>query len=239
MLVERFNDLDTISVTDVRNRLSGISKNFDDVNISLERPPRQSGGGEGGAGNSAEDDFQRMLGIGTASERIVIKGQDFELMQTIAQDINTLVSGLQSVEKSSVNLSPERPEAHLKFDQKRMSENHMTLQNVAIALNDFQPSFTSGSHFISGGEEYEITIRTQNQVTKTAKEMQDLREMPVTSTTGATHSLSDVGAVLYSSGESTITRTDQEKRIQITYNFIEEVLNSESLREASRMEIEQ
>src|SRR5688572_12575640 len=137
-LVEGFNDLDTISVTDVRNRLSGISKNFDDVNISLERPPRQSGGGEGGAGNSSEDDFQRMLGIGTSSERIVIKGQDFELMQTIAHDINTMVSGLQSVEKSSVNLSPERPEAHLKFDQKRMSENHMTLQNVAIALNDFQ-----------------------------------------------------------------------------------------------------
>lgn len=238
-LVEGFNDLDTISVADVRNRLSAISKNFDDVNISLERPPRQSGGGEGGAGNSAEDDFQRMLGIGTASERIVIKGQDFELMQTIANDINTMVSGLQSVAQSSVNLSPERPEAHLVFDQKRMSENHMTLENVAIALNDFQPSFTSGARFTSSGEEYEITIRTQNQVKTTAKEMRDLREMPVTSTTGAIHSLSDIGTVLYSSGESTITRTDQEKRIQITYNFIEEVLKSESLREASRLEVDQ
>jgi multidrug efflux pump subunit AcrB len=167
-LVEGFNDLDTIAVADIRNRLSGISKNFDDVNISLERPPSQNSG-EGGAGNSAQEDFQRMLGIGSASERIVIKGQDFELMQTIAQDINTMVSGLQSVSQSSVNVSPERPEAHLVFDQKRMSENHVTLQNVAIALNDFQPSFASGSSFISGGEEYEITIRTQNQVKNTAK----------------------------------------------------------------------
>jgi ABC-type multidrug transport system ATPase subunit len=180
-----------------------------------------------------------MLGIGTPSERIVIKGQDFELMQSIAHDINTMVKGLQSVSQSSVNLSPERPEAHLVFDQKRMSENHVTLQNVAIALNDFQPSFTSGSNFTSGGEEYEITIRTKNQVTNTAKEMRDLREMKVSSTTGSAHALSDIGNALYSSGESTITRTNQEKRIQITYSFIEEVLKSKSLQEASRLEIDQ
>src|SRR5690606_31798211 len=98
--------------------------------------------------------------IGTASERVIIKGQDFELMQTIARDINTMVSGLQSVKQSSVNLSAERPEAHLVFDQRRMSDNHISLQNVAVALNDFQPSFASGSRFVSGGEEYEITIRT-------------------------------------------------------------------------------
>ena len=238
-LVEGFNDLDTISVADVRNRLSGFSKDFDDVTISLEKPPSQNSGGEGGAGNSAQDDFMRMLGIGTASERIVIKGQDFELMQTIAQDINTMVSGLQSVQQSSVNLSPERPEAHLVFDQKRMSENNVTLQNVAVALNDFQPSFTSGSNFISNGEEYEITIRTQNQVTNRAKEMRDLREMKVTGTTGSAHALSDIGTALYSSGESTITRMNQEKRIQITYNFIEEVSKSKSLQEASRVEIDQ
>lgn len=238
-LVEGFNDLDTISVSEVRNQLSGLSKNFDDVTISLDRPPVKSSGGDGGAGSSAEDDFMRMLGIGTPTERIVIKGQDFELMQTIAHDINTMVSGLQSIEQSSMNLSPERPEAHVAFDQSRMSENHITLQNVMVALNDFQPSFSSGSNFVSGGEEYDITIRTQNQVTHVAKEMRDLREMPVTSTTGSTHALSDVGNVLYSSGESTITRSNQEKRIQVTYSFIDEVLGSESLLEASRIEIDQ
>ncbi len=239
MLIEGFSDLDTISVEDVRNQLSGLSKDFEDVTISLEKPPSRNSGDDSGAGSSAQDDFQRMLGIGTASERIVIKGQDFELMQTIAHDINSMVSGIQAVEQSSVNVSPERPEAHLVFDQTRMSENHVTLQNVAVALNDFQPAFTSGSKFISGGEEYEITIRTENQVKTTAKEMRDLREMRVSSTTGSEHSLSDFGNVLYSSGESTITRTNQEKRIQITYNFIEEVVKSKSLLDASRMEIDQ
>jgi ABC-type multidrug transport system ATPase subunit len=237
-LIEGFADLDTISVSDVRNQLNGITEDFEDLDIALDEPP-QTGGGQGGGGPSASDDFERILGIGSASERIIIKGQDFELMQTIANDINTFVNGLQSIERSSVNVSPERPEAHILFDQKRMSENGITQQNVAVGLNDFQPSFASGSNFVSGGEEFEITIRTQNQVRKAAKEMKDLRQMPITSTTGAIHSLEDIGSVIYSSGESTITRLNQEKRIEITYSFIDEVLNSESLLEASRVEIDQ
>ncbi|HEY0770373.1 MAG TPA: efflux RND transporter permease subunit, partial [Sphingobacteriaceae bacterium] len=239
-LVDNFKDIDTISVADVRNRLSGLGKQFEDMEISLEKAPSQNNSNNGGgAGSSAQEDFQRMLGIGTPSERIVIKGQNFELMQTVANDINSIVSGLQGIKNSSVNISPERPEAHMVFDQSRMSANQVTLQNVAIALNDFQPSFSSGSRFVSGGEEYEITIRTQDQVSRAPKEMRDLREMPVTSTTGSTHALSELGNVLYSTGESTITRSNQEKRIQITYSFIDEVLKSESLLEASRLEVDQ
>lgn len=237
-LVEHFADLDTITVSDIRNRLLGLDDDFEDLDISLDEPP-STGSGQGGGGPSPGDDFERMLGIGSATERVVIKGQDFELMQTIANDINTFVGGLQSIARSHVNISPERPEAHILFDQKRMAANNITQSNVAIALNDFQPSFASGSSFVSGGEEYEITIRTQNQETIEAKEMRDLREMPITSNTGATHSLSDVGNVIYASGKSTITRLNQEKRIEITYSFIDEVQNSESLLEASRIEIDQ
>jgi multidrug efflux pump subunit AcrB/ABC-type multidrug transport system ATPase subunit len=236
-LVEGFKELDTISVEEVRNKLNSISNDFADLEISMEQPP-QTGGSQGGGG-SASTDFQRMLGIGSAQERIIIKGQDFELMKTIANDINTFVSGLQSIERSVVNISADRPEAHILFDQQRMSANNITLQNVAIALNDFQPSFASGSNFVSGGEEFEITIRTGNQVTEAAKEMKDLRKMPITSTSGVSQSLADIGSVIYASGESTITRLNQEKRIEITYSFIDEILGSESLLEASRVEIDQ
>ncbi|XOV94959.1 MAG: efflux RND transporter permease subunit [Bacteroidota bacterium] len=237
-LVEGFKDLDTITVAEVRNRLNNINKDFADLDISMDQPP-QRGGGQSGAARSANADFERLLGIGSSQERILVRGQDFELMQTIANDINSFVSNLQSIQRSSVNVSPERPEAHIIFDQKRMSENSITQQNVATGLNNFQPSFASGTRFVSGDEEYEITIRTQNQTVERAKEMSDLRRMPVMSTTGATHELSDIGTVIYSAGESTITRVNQEKRIEISYSFIEEVLNSESLLEASRLEIDQ
>ncbi len=236
-LVEGFNKLDSISLADVRGILDNIADDNDDLEIALDQQQAAARGPRRGPSNS--DTFERLLGIGGNSERIIIKGQDFALMQTIANDLNTFVGGLQSISESYVNVSPERPEAHILFDQMTMSEFGITQENVAAGLNDFQPSFESGSRFVSGNEEFEITIRTHNQINEGAKEMKDLRAMPVVNAAGATYELEDFGSVIYSSGESGIQRLNQEKQIEITYNFIDEVVDSESLLEASRVEIDQ
>lgn len=236
-LIEDFKEQDSVSISDIKGMLSGISDDYKDLDISMDRPP--STGETQASGPSATDSFERMLGLGSAAERIVIKGQDFDLMQTIANDINTFVNGLQSIDRSTVNLSPERPEAHMTFDQMAMSEFGITQENVMNALNDFQPSFQSGSNFISGNEEYEITIKTSNQVVQRNKEMKDLREMQVVNTSGAIYELNDFGSAVYSSGKSGINRLNQEKQIEITYSYIDDVTKSESLLEASQLEIDQ
>ncbi len=237
-LVENFKKQDSLSVGDVRGMLNNIAEEYEEMEITLDQ---QQAGSQGGQerGPSAADDFEKLLGIGTPEEQVIIKGQDFELMKAIANDINTYISGLQSIERSYVNVSPERPEAHISFDQLTMSEFGITQENVIASLNDFQPSFNSGTTFHSGEEKYEITIRTQNQIEQRAKDMADLRVMPVVNTMGATHELADFAQVIYSSGESGIRRLNQEKQIEITYRFIDEVIASESLLEASRVEIDQ
>lgn len=235
-LVEGFDELDSISVSDVKGMLNNISNNYDDLEISMDQQASSRGEARG---PSNSDTFQKMLGLGSATEQIILKGQDFALMQTIANDINTFVGGLQSIKESYVNVSPERPEAHIIFDQLRMSEYGVTQENVMSGLNDFQPSFSSGSTFSSGNEEFEITIKTNNVVNQQAKEMKDLRALPVVSTAGATHDLEEFSSVIYSSGERSIMRLNQEKQIEITYSFIEDVVGSESLLEASRIEIDQ
>ncbi len=236
-LVEGFSDLDTIAIVDVKNMLNNIADDNKDIEITLDQQEANSDGQA--RGPNPGDTFERMLGIGSNSERILIKGQDFDLMQTIARDINTFVNNLQSIDRSFVNVSPQRPEAHIIFDQMTMSEYGITQENVMAGLNDFQPSFASNSTFISGDEEFEITIRTNNLQQQRAKDMRDLRSMDVVNNAGATHELSEFSSVIYSTGESSITRQNQEKQIEITYSFIEEVENSESLLEASRIEIDQ
>ncbi len=236
-LVENFNELDTISLADVRGILNNIARDNDDLDIALDQEQAAARGQRRGPSNS--NTFERLLGIGGNSERILIKGQDFQLMQTIANDLNTFIGGLQSISRSYVNLSPERPEAHILFDQMTMSEFGITQQNVMNSLNDFQPSFQSGSRFVSGNEEFEITIRTNNQINERAKEMKDLRALPVVNNSGATSELEDFSTVIYSSGESGIQRLNQEKQIELTYEFIDEVTASEALLEASRIEIDQ
>lgn len=237
-LIEEFDQLDSISVADVRGMLNNLSNNYDDLEITMDQRQQASSRGQA-RGPSTGDTFEKMLGLGTPTEQIILKGQDFEMMEAIANDLNTFINGLQSIKSCYVNVSPERPEAHIIFDQLRMSEYGVTQENVMAGLNDFQPSFASGSTFFSGDEEFEITIRTNNQVNQQAKEMKDLRELPVVNAAGATTELSDFGNVIYSSGESSITRVNQEKRIEITYQFIDDVEGSESLLEASRIEIDQ
>ena len=235
-LVEEFSDLDTISIFDMKVRLSAISREYDDLEISLDKQPASSSQSRR---PSSSMDFERLLGLGSEQERILISGQDFELMETFAHDINIFVSNLQSIENSSINVSPSRPEAHLIFNQVRMSDLGITQNDVAAGLNDFQSSFTSGSRFVSGDEEYEITIRTENKETPRTKGFKELTVMPVVNAEGATHELSDFSAVIYANGDSEIIRVNQEKQIEITYSFIEEVLASEDLLEASRIEIDQ
>lgn len=237
-LVDGFSELDSISVSDVKGMLNNISEDYDDLEITTDQQQQASNRGQA-RGPSNSNTFERMLGLGSASERVVLKGQDFELMKTIANDLNSFISGLQSIKQSYVDVSPERPEAHIIFDQLRMSEYGVTQENVMAGLNDFQPSFASGSTFFSGNEEFEITIKTNNQEIQQAKEMKDLRELPVENTAGATHELEAFSSVIYSSGESSILRLNQEKQIEITYSFIEDVMSSESLLEGSRVEIDQ
>ncbi len=237
-LVEGFDQLDTISVAEVKSMLSNISDDYEDLEITMDQLQQASSRGQA-RGPSNSNTFEKMLGLGTQTEQIILKGQDFELMQTIANDLNSFISGLQSIELSYVNVSPERPEAHIIFDQLRMSEYGVTQENVMVGLNDFQPSFSSASSFFSGNEEFEITIKTNNQETQRAKEMKDLRALPVENAGGATHEMEDFSSVIYSSGESSIMRLNQEKQIEITYQFIEDVIGSESLLEASRIEIDQ
>ena len=236
-LVDDFDQIDSISLVDVKGLLNNIAKSHDNLEITMDQP--QARGNGQSSGQSASASFEKLLGLGSESEQVIIKGQDFALMQAIASDINTFIGDLQSIRRSSVNVSPKRPEAHIIFDQLRMNEYGITQKNVMTGLNDFQPSFESGSRLLSGNEEFEITIRTQNQATQRAKGIKDLRAMPVVNNEGATHELTDFGSVIYSTGESRIMRLNQEKQIEITYSFIDEVVNSESLLEASRLEIDQ
>lgn len=236
-LIDEFDQQDSVSISDVKGMLNNLANSYDDLEITMDKQQANNRGEARGPSN--DDTFQKMLGLGSQSESIIVKGQDFDLMQKIANDLNSHISGLQSVKQSYINVSPERPEAHIIFDQLRMSEYGVTQQDVIAGLNDFQPSFESGSTFFNGDEEFQITIRTNNQINQSAKEMKDLRELPVTNAEGATQELADFGNAIYSSGEMSITRINQEKQIEVTFSFIDDVVGSESLLEASRSEIDQ
>ena len=60
-----------------------------------------------------------MMGIGGQSERVVIKGQDFDQMRNVADDIEYYLDNLTTIQSVRLNVNENRPEVHLLFDTQR------------------------------------------------------------------------------------------------------------------------
>jgi len=222
---------------DVEKRLANISQ----ADISLTESSSSSGFG-GGMSRSGTQNFSRFLGIGTNQESIVIKGEDFDIMKGVAEDLEYYIEDLESIRSVNVSVSSNQPEIHLLFNQLLLTNYGISLGNIASELGTFSREFTSGATFKQGTEEYEIVVKEKlvgEEEEDTDKSAEDLKQLQISSSQGATYALQDIAELVYADGLSRITRVNQEKQIELTYRFVDEAEESKDLLEAYRMEIDQ
>ena len=202
--------------------------------ISLQQPTSGSRF-RGGGGRAPAMNLERLLGIGQASERIVVKGRDFAAMTRLAEEINSYLGEFDSIRRSSVSAAPDRPEVHLYLDRMLMNDYGVTTQQIASELSSFRSEFTSSLTFKQGSEEYEITIRGDSLVDKT---LTDLQQLQIPSSSGELVGLNDLSRIVLSQGMASIERVNQEKQVEVNYSFLSEITESKDLLEASRAEID-
>ena len=214
-----------------------VQKKFDRfraADVSLEQP-QSSSRFRGGSGRNPGANLERMLGIGSQSEKIVIKGRDFAQMRSFAEDIQSYLEDLSTMRRVNINVSDRRPEIHLYFNKQVLSDFGISLNTIASELLTFQNEFTSNIKFKQGTDEYDIVIKGDTEEDKT---IDDLRQLPVPDDNGGTHDLADVSRIVYSQGLSGINRVNQEKQIEVNYRFLSEVNDSKELLESARMEVD-
>ena len=73
-LVEDYEKVDGRTFAEIKNAVYESVKDIRPAEISLEESSSGSSGGFGGGGGNMMANFQRLLGIGSESERIVLKG---------------------------------------------------------------------------------------------------------------------------------------------------------------------
>ena len=183
-----------------------------------------------------------MLGIGSKKESIIIKGQNFEQMKNLANDIKTYVNNLSTINNSNINVQENKPEVHLLFDMDYMGRNNLTLYNLSSSLATFGQEYRSGATFKQGTDSYDIMIKYADEpgIPKEKKEktIDDLKHLEVSGTNGAVMEMEELSRIVFSSGMGNIHRENQEKRITVSYDFKEEIKNDKDLLEGARMEIE-
>ncbi len=199
-----------------------------------------SGGGGGMGGVNPGESFTRMLGIGTQSESILIKGQDFDKMRNVADDLEFFIDELESIRSVRINLQDNTPEIQLHFDTELMSRNEISLGNVSQELSSFQEEYSSGVKFKQGTEEYDIIIkydRTEEEEDE-VKTIDDLKELQISGNSGNIMEMDEIANIVFASGLGSIHRENQEKSITVTYRFNDEVNDSKTILESAREEID-
>ncbi|WP_455638173.1 efflux RND transporter permease subunit [Parabacteroides sp.] len=226
---------------DVQSKLSNIQG----VEISVNESMGNGGGGGGSAAMSGLGSFMRLLGIGENQERIVIKGSDFDVMQLVAEDMRYQLDEQEFIRSSNVSYNRPQPEIRLDFDPILLTSYDITRTNISSGLAALNAEYSSGTSFKIGEDTYDIIIRNdipdeegEEETKKKDKTVDDLRTVQIQNASGGLHSLQDLASINYGRGRSRITRVNQDKQIELFYNFTKDIESSKDLLEGYRTDID-
>ena len=230
---------------DVKRRVENITGAVIDINDASETTASSGGGGggtrqsSGGTGN-----MMKLLGVGSNQEKILIKGQDFDVMKNVAGDLQYFLESLESISRVRVSYSDNRPEVHLRFHPLTMNEYDISLANVSGELNSFSKEINTNIKFKQGTDEYDILIKEMPKLGSTLEQQKkprtiyDLRTLPVPDAKGGLHELQNISEIVYSTGYANISRVNREKQIEVTYSFVSAAQDSKELLASYRQEVD-
>jgi ABC-type multidrug transport system ATPase subunit len=184
----------------------------------------------------------RMLGIGDNRERMVIRGSDFDRMRLVAEDFRYYLEKQSFIRSASVSYSERQPELLLDFDPLLLSSYDITLSDISSGLMSLNDDLPSGTAFKVGGETYDIIIRnglpSAEEEQKKDKTADDLRAVQIRNSSGGRYPLHTLAAMRHSRGRSQILRVNQDRQIEVFYNFSRDAEDSQSLLEGYRADID-
>jgi multidrug efflux pump subunit AcrB/ABC-type multidrug transport system ATPase subunit len=238
VLQENYQKIGKRSISEIKSDVQSKMPNVEGAEISVSDA---TGGQNRGGDMGGMIAFMSLLGIGDNQERVIIKGSDYDMMQLVAEDVRYYLDEQDFIRNSWVSYTRRQPEVRLNFDQVLLTSYEITRANITAGLADLNTEYPSGTTFKVGEEAYDIIIRDKTPEEERAKQktINDLEAIQIINANGGLHSLKDIATVNRAFGRSRITRVNQDKQLEVRYNFIRSVEQSNSLLEGYRAEIDQ
>ena len=236
-LKKDFKDIGGKSFNEIKEQIEQLMRRIGGGTISLT--PSSSGGESGGPDIGGMGAMGALMGFGNNQERIVIKGEDYALMQRVGQDLLYYIQNLSETRNASVSTRGSRPEALLAFDALAMARNDIIPENIALALRDFGQESPAEVSFKYGNEDYNIIIR-ESETHETGfqpRSMDDLRELEIKDQQGRVHKMKNISAIRTAQGSDDIRRMNQQKQIELIYSPSRQAEQSRELLDAYKESI--
>lgn len=235
-LVKDFREIRNNSIPAIKKEILEDLQEFSQASFSWEPPltGRRFGGGD----RSGDADLEGLMGFGSKSEKIIVKGQDYNKILTHANNLEYYLSQMTSVQGVTINIPSTRPEVSMNFNAQLMALYSIPLSSVLSELNSFPREFSTGVIFKQGTNEYDIIIRTPGEEKEQERDLKDLKTLPVKGAGNSEFELQNLAEFGFTEGLPTIKRINQEKQLELSYYFIDDIQNDEDLLEAARLEAE-
>ena len=241
ILQDEYQKIDNRSFGQIQSEAYALVKDLPASDISLTAP--SSAGnmrGGGGGGNGGDAGFEQLLGIGEDEEYIVLKGQDFKLLVEVGEDLQSYLDELDNISSARLSVRENQPEVHMDFNSLFMDRYGITRNEVTSELSSFTSEISSGVNFRQDSEEYEIIIKYDDAIDEedADKRMEDLQTLKIPdSDDESLFELQEISDIFYASGLRDISRVNQEKQVELRYQYNDDVYDSNDLLDYARSEI--
>ncbi len=230
---------------DISEIISDLNHRMRLPNIYVRIAAGASATNQSSGAATAMSGFMDILGVGDGSERIVIKGSDFDMMDVIADDIRYYLGEMDFIASTWATNPGRRREIHLTFDPVMLASYDISRQNITSGLSSLGRELSTGTNLKLGTEEYEIVIKedlTEEQEEKLQnmpKTVDDLRRVMIEDANGGLHELSSLASIKYTRDISRINRVNRDREITITYTIDQSEDLPKDVLEGYRDEIDQ
>lgn len=146
---------------------------------------------------------------------LYLKGSDNAVLLDLANRIEDRIAMVPGITNTSLSSKSGKAEFVFEPDRKRLSEDGLTVQAVAVALRAAVDGLVL-TRYKEGGEEYDIRVMIKDSA---LLDIEDLKNIPVVSAAGA-NPLSRYAAIHLTDGYNKIMRTDKSRTVEISANLL-------------------
>lgn len=196
-----------IRLTDPGDRKRGIKEIADDMRADIAREFPEfkkaqvnvGGGRNAGMGGQSTVDFE-------------IYGYDFTQTDSVAQQLKTILQGINGTADITISRADYQPEYQVDFDREKLSLYGLSMTTVANYLRN-RINGATASQFREDGEEYDIKVMYEPQ---SRTEISDIENIVIYTSSGQGVKVKDLGTVVERFTPPTIERKDRERVITVS-----------------------
>jgi ABC-type multidrug transport system ATPase subunit/preprotein translocase subunit SecF len=179
-----------------------------------------------------------VAGLLSTEKSLRLRGYDLQSLRLLSEQIVQTLRAMPDIEKRSVqsSLLEGAPELQIRGDRLRLALWGLSMQQVMNAIWATRAEgANAATPFYQGDGERNVQMQLQDAATR---QLEDVQNTKINNAAGQPVPLREVAEVRVDQGPGNIVRYNQERQVQINYDFLPEVHNSKTRLELAEAQVE-